>query len=102
MGCEWAANGLRVGDLLHQRIEEGRLAGGGAAGDDDVLARLHREPEEVGHAVGVEQALQLVIDARALLPGGCDGPNENTVHDRGKHLRAERGGMQRTVQRTER
>jgi hypothetical protein len=40
-----------VGSLCHLRqqgVRQGRLAGRGAAGDEDVLAPLDREPQHVG------------------------------------------------------
>ena len=56
--CTSGVSSIRIsrssrGDLLQQGVEEGGLAGGGAAGDDDVLAAAHGGAQEPGDVAAV-------------------------------------------------
>ena len=55
-------------DLADQGVEEGGLAGRGAARDEDVLARLDRGGEHAGDVAGVELRRQRPVDLGPLDP----------------------------------
>ena len=48
---------LGRGNLLHQSVQEGGLAAGGAAGDDDVLPRPHRRSQKAGDITALQQGV---------------------------------------------
>ena len=60
---------LVVGDEGGQHVEQGGLAGAGAAGDDDVQLRLDAGVQQLGHLRGERAELDEVADASA---GPCE------------------------------
>ena len=76
---------LVVGDERRQHVERGRLAGAGAAGDDDVEPTAHARLEEVGGLRGQRADVDEVVDGEHVGGELADGQGRAVDGQRRDH-----------------
>src|ERR1051325_3385713 len=64
---------LRVRDRIREDVQQGRLPGAGAAGDEDVEPRLHRRAQDLGEGRRDRSELDEIVHAIRVGREAADG-----------------------------